>query len=222
MEHNIGVGAIVGLATASSFYIYNSKKLNSVQKTILLICVLFPPAQWLGILIVVAYNKNKENNSVEKIIEREIELKSSNLNLQVESLKDLREKEILTEEEYNQKISKIENEKNEENLKNSQDYKQLKSLFENGILTKDEFEAKVIILTNIEEEKRTNEFRIIDGFSEGLALVINSDLDYGYINESGKVIINFKFEHAENFINGVAKVRYNGKFKNINKKGEFL
>ncbi len=77
MEHNIGVGAIVGLATASSFYIYNSKKLNSVQKTILLICVLFPPAQWLGILIVVAYNKNKENNSVEKIIEREIELKSS-------------------------------------------------------------------------------------------------------------------------------------------------
>ena len=61
MEHNIGVGAIVGLVTASSIYIYNSTKFNSIQRTILLICVLFPPAQWVGILIVLAYNKQIEN-----------------------------------------------------------------------------------------------------------------------------------------------------------------
>ncbi len=222
MEHNIGVGAIVGLVTASSIYIYNSTKFNSIQRTILLICVLFPPAQWVGILIVLAYNKQIENNSVEKILEKKIEQKTNTLNSQVESLKDLKEKGILTEEEYIQKVNRIEQEKKEENLKNSQEYKQLKSLYENGILTKVEFESKVELLNNNKEEERTEEYRIIDGFSEGLALVINSDLDYGYIDESGKLIISFKFEHAENFINGIAKVRFNGKFENINKKGEFL
>lgn len=130
MEHNIGVGAIVGLATASSFYIYKSEKLSSVQKTILLICVIFPPAQWLGILIVLAYNNFIENNSVEKITERKIENKINTLNSQVKSLKDLKEKGILTNEEYNQKVEKLEAEKVEQDLKNSIEYRQLKSLLD--------------------------------------------------------------------------------------------
>ena len=89
-------------------------------------------------------------------------------------------------------------------------------------MTKEEFKSKVKIINIQIKEKITDDFRIIDGFSEGLALAINSDLDYGFIDENREIIINFKFEHAENFIDGVAKVRYNGEFKNINKKGKFI
>ena len=169
MEHNIGVGAIVGLATASSFYIYKSEKFSSVQKTILLICVIFPPAQWLGILIVLAYNNFIENNSVEKTTERKIENKINTLNSQVESLKDLKEKGILTNEEYNQKVEKIEAEKAEQDLKNSTEYKQLKSLFDSGVLTKEEFESKIVKINNIINKQL--EDKIIDTYNYNATLI---------------------------------------------------
>ena len=169
MEHNIGVGAIVGLATASSFYIYKSEKFSSIQKTILLICVIFPPAQWLGILIVLAYNNFIENNSVEKIAERKNENKINTLNSQVESLKDLKEKGILTSEEYNQKVEKIEAEKAEQDLKNSTEYKQLKSLFDSGVLTKEEFESKIVKINNIINKQL--EDKVIDTYNYNATLI---------------------------------------------------
>ena len=169
MEHNIGVGAIVGLATASSFYIYKSEKFSSIQKTILLICVIFPPAQWLGILIVLAYNNFIENNSVEKIAEIKNENKINTLNSQVESLKDLKEKGILTNEEYNQKVEKIEAEKAEQDLKNSTEYKQLKSLFDSGVLTKEEFESKIVKINNIINKQL--EDKIIDTYNYNVTLI---------------------------------------------------
>ena len=153
MEHNIGVGVIIGLVTASSFYIYNSNKFNSTQKTILLICILFPPAQWLGILIVLAYNSYKVNNSVEKVTERKVEEVKINLDNSISSLKDLRDKGILTDEEYKTKVEKIEAEKEEQILKSSSEYKQLKSLLDNGILTKEEFENKIMFIQHISENE---------------------------------------------------------------------
>ena len=169
MEHNIGVGAIVGLATASSFYIYKSEKFSSVQKTILLICVIFPPAQWLGILIVLAYNNFIENNSVEKIAEIKNENKINTLNSQVESLKDLKEKGILTSEEYNQKVEKIEAEKAEQDLKNSTEYKQLKSLLDSGVLTKEEFESKIVKINTIINKQSEN--KTIDTYDYNATLI---------------------------------------------------
>ena len=73
MENNIGVGLIVGLVIASSLYVWNSKDFTKEQKIFLLVCIIFPPSQWVFILIILAYNKNKENNSEEKIFERKIE-----------------------------------------------------------------------------------------------------------------------------------------------------
>ena len=169
MEHNIGVGVIVGLATASSFYIYKSEKISSIQKTILLICVIFPPAQWLGILIVLAYNNYIENNSVEKIAERRNENKINTLNSQVESLKNLKEKGILTSEEYNQKVEKLEAEKAEQELKNSTEYKQLKSLLDSGVLTKEEFESKIVKINNIINKQL--EDKIIDTYNYNVTLI---------------------------------------------------
>ena len=145
MESNIGVGVIVGLALTSSIYVWNNDKFSSVQKTILLICIIFPPAQWLGILLVSMYNSNTENKTPERKAEKKLDSTISNLT-------ELKEKGILTEEEYKTKVDKIEVEKTEQNLKNSLEYKQLKSLFDNGILTKEEFESKIQLLQNVSEK----------------------------------------------------------------------
>ena len=146
MEHSIGVGAIVGLTFASSIYVWNNDRFNSTQKTLLLICIIFPPAQWLGILIVSIYNSNVESNTPERKIEKKLDSTISNLT-------ELKEKGILTEEEYKTKVGKIALEKTEQNLKNSLEYKQLKSLFENGILTKEEFENKIRLLQSVSEKE---------------------------------------------------------------------
>lgn len=136
MEHNILVGGIVGLALASSIYIWNNEKFNTTQRTVLLIFILFPPAQWIGILIVLIYNSNIENNTPERKIEKKLDSTISNLT-------DLKNKGILTDTEYKNKVEKINIEKSEQNLKGFLEYKQLKSLLDNGILTKEEFESKV-------------------------------------------------------------------------------
>ncbi|RTY92995.1 hypothetical protein EKM01_02495 [Flavobacterium sp. RSP46] len=153
MEHNVGVGAIVGLVLASSIYVWNNEKFSRVQKTILLIFFIFPPAQWVGILVVLAYNSYKVNNSTEKITERKVEQVKINLDNSISSLKDLKDKGILTDEEYKTKVKKIDAEKTEQNLKKSLEYKQLKSLFDSGILTKEEFENKVKLIKTVSIKK---------------------------------------------------------------------
>lgn len=155
MEHSVGVGAIVGLTFASSLYVWNNDSFSKEQKTVLIICFIFPPAQWVGILIVLAYNNNKVNNSSEKINERKVEQVKTNLDSSISSLTELREKGILTEAEYYEKTAKIKTEKAQQELKNSKEYKQLKSLFDSGVLTKEEFENKIKLLLNI-PEKKTN------------------------------------------------------------------
>jgi hypothetical protein len=141
MEHNIVVGGIVGLALASSIFVLNSINFSKVQKTGLLICIIFPPAQWLGILLVMAYNSNRDNNTIERKTEKK-------LNSSISNLIELKEKRIITEDEYKTKVEKIENEKSEQFLKNSKEYKQLKSLFDAEVLTKSEFESKIQLLQN--------------------------------------------------------------------------
>lgn len=150
MEHSIGTGLIVGIVTASSLYVWNSESFTKPQKTALLICAILPPAQWVGILVVLVYNYFIESNSVEKITERKVEQKTNNLNTQIENIRDLKNKGILTEEEFKSKVEKIEAEKTEQKLKSSTEYKQLKSLLDSGILSKEEFGKKVVLLYNSE------------------------------------------------------------------------
>lgn len=45
MDEGIGVGLIIGAVTSSSIYIWNSEHFTKSQKTFLLICIIFPPAQ---------------------------------------------------------------------------------------------------------------------------------------------------------------------------------
>lgn len=158
MDKNIGVGAIVGLVTASSLYVWNSESFTKNQKIFLLCCVFFFPLQWIGILVILAYNNYKINNTEEKITERKTYEVKSQLNSSISNLTDLKDKGILTDEEYKEKVGKIESEKTEQDLKNSTEYKQLKSLYNSDVLTKDEFEDKIEILKNkyFEDKKESN------------------------------------------------------------------
>lgn len=161
MEQSIGVGAVVGLITASSLYVWNSDEFTKEQKTFLLIAMVFAPVQWIGVLVIKYYNKHKFENTPERKTEKKLDSTISNLT-------ELKEKGILTEVEYNTKVEKIENEKEEQTIKNSLEYKQLKSLFDGGILTKEEFESKIQLLQKVSyKEVDTKEIsKILDSVNK--------------------------------------------------------
>ena len=56
------------------------------------------------------------------------------------------------------------------------------------------------------------------GFFEGLARVM-VDQKIGYIDSTGKMVIQPQFTYGGNFVNGLARVKVNGKMGFINKKG---
>jgi hypothetical protein len=140
------IGAITGLLISTSLYVWNSKNFTKEQRILLLICIVFPPAQWIGIIIILIYNNYKLENTPEKLSEKKVIEKKIELNTTIDNLLELKEKGILTSDEYYEKVDKIESQKIEVQIKNSSEYKQLKNLFENNILTADEFENKIKLL----------------------------------------------------------------------------
>lgn len=146
MDERIGIGLIVGLMTATSLYVYNSDEFSKVEKIVLLIFIVFPPLQWVSILILLGVKYYKEQNSKENLIVKNIQKQTDNYEVQIISLKELKDDEIITEEEFNQKVKILENSKLESQITLSEDYKKLKNLYDDGILTKEEFENKINIL----------------------------------------------------------------------------
>ncbi|OBX18064.1 MULTISPECIES: SHOCT domain-containing protein [Bizionia] len=137
MDERILIGAIVGLGTVSSIYIWKSENFSKAQKTILLVCILFLPLQWVLAIIMHFYNKKsdfiigyKQNNNIKSI----------------DKLKQLKDAEILSEEEYEDKIKTIENENKLYDVKKTNEYKSLINLNKQGILSNDEFDEKVELL----------------------------------------------------------------------------
>lgn len=193
MEHSIGVGAIIGLITATSIYVWQSKSFTQTQKTILLICIVFAPLQWLGIIVFSIYNKMQLENSPERVAEKKSEAVKIKLNSTIENLKDLKEKGILSEDEYKQKTQKIKAEKAEQDLKNSTEYKQLKSLLDSGVLTNEEFESKVDLL---KQKEKTNTYNNVD---EESMLEINSEINKKYLEA-------YKEESEENNSNSWSNI----------------
>ena len=76
-------------------------------------------------------------------VEKRVGQVKNNLDNSISNLKELKDKGILTDEEYREKVQRINTEKIEQNLKSSVEYSQLKSLLDAGVLTKREFEEKV-------------------------------------------------------------------------------
>ena len=129
----------------------------------------------------------------------------------IDNLKDLKEKGILTEEEYNQKANKIEAEKAEQKLKSSTEYKQLKSLLDSGILSQEEFGKKVVLLYNTEvtlKDKLEN---------KPLIQKIPKIIQVSFTTDKGKIEIELSNPHntpepgKKAFKNG--KIAPDGKYK---------
>ncbi len=106
---------------------------------------------------------------------------------------ELKQKGILTEEEYKTKIGKIEAEKIEQDLKNSKEYQQLKSLYDSGILTKEEFDNKVDKinkLMNKPPEKNT-----IETYDFDITLINNESKTVSSVNRF--IIENHKYNRVK-------------------------
>lgn len=98
------------------------------------------------------------DNSIERIIEHE----RKNIKNSISNLSNLKNKGIITEEEFKRKVEKLRNAKNEQDVKNSAEYKQLKNLYEIGVLTKGEFENKVQLIQNISNNKSSAQIEASD------------------------------------------------------------
>lgn len=231
MDKNIGVGLIVGLTIATSIFAYDSAKFSKIQKTFLLICIVFPPLQWILILVFLGINNYKQNNSPENKNTKRIQVETDSYDDKINSLRELKEKEILTEDEYNDKVKNLKNLKFESEIKLSDDYKKLKSLFDDGILTKEEFEDKIVILKTKfhskdkfgnRKKKLDNEpdFTVTEEISEGFYVIMDNDMNYGFADMSYKKVIDTIYEFANSFKEGLALVRLNNQFGFIDKNGK--
>jgi uncharacterized membrane protein len=132
-------GLIIGIMTSWFFYVINSNKFNTIQKTILCITTPFLPLSL--ILAIIFYFSNKSNvfkNEQEKTI-----IKKSQ---KEEALKDLYNKGILSKEEFELKSDKLNKDNIEEIIKFSAEFKNLKKLFDSKILTEKEFTEKTELL----------------------------------------------------------------------------
>lgn len=82
-------------------------------------------------------------------------------------------------------------------------------------------EQKDIYSSNLDESDEV-EYDYVSGFFEGLAVAwFDSDKE-GYINEDGEIVIEFQFEDASVFSEGLAAVKVGDKWGYINKKGEII
>lgn len=148
MDKDIGVGIIVGLTVASTLFVYNRDFFTKSQKVYLYFCIIFPPLQWVSIIVISFYNAYQVTISPEFIEKEKRQNEKENVVKQLKNLKDLRSKEILTREEFNEKVIAVKRSNVERELMASEEYKKLKELLDNDILSQTEFENKVEILKN--------------------------------------------------------------------------
>ena len=156
MENNTGIGILVALTFTSTVFVINTEYYTKNQKVILYLLFLFPPAQWILGTILLLWNKQNTNTigfSVDKS------------NKQIDELKKLRTKGVLTEDEYESKVKIIIEKQELDNFTKSAEYKSLEKLKDSGILTKNEFKEKSELLKNSflkggekSEETRKNNF----------------------------------------------------------------
>lgn len=97
--------------------------------------------------------------------------------------------------------------------------------FSDGMAGVETFENNNIFIDTTGKEMVPEvEISIANKFSEGLARVSIGKKEnerYGFIDKTGKVVIDLIYENCEKFFNGLAKVKKDGKSGYINTNGEF-
>jgi len=102
---------------------------------------------------------------------------------------------------------------------NSKIIEGLRKHFEEIFKIKAENDTKKFIeevLSQLEDEQN---IKIVSAFKDDIALVMDSQINFGYINSDYDFIVNPKFQFAEEFCEGLALVRLNDKFGYIDTKG---
>ncbi len=149
MDTEIGVGLIIGAVTGSSIYIWNSENFTKSQKTFLLICIIFPPAQWVLAILMYFFNKNSSlekpnllRPSTNRSHQNQNKQRNFSTNEQKQSLQILKDKGVLTESEYQEKLKIIDEQIIIEKIHKSTEYQNLKKVYESDLLTKEQFDEK--------------------------------------------------------------------------------
>jgi uncharacterized membrane protein len=128
MDNKIIIGLLVGLTIASTSFIWKSDKFNKTLKIILTLLTAFPPLQWVIILLVLFFKSFDTFNS-----DSENKLKTSKAS--INDLIDLKNKGFISENEFKQKVEKLEADTIDLKIKQSDEYKKLKGLLDSKILT---------------------------------------------------------------------------------------
>ena len=143
------------------------------------------------------------------------------------SLSQLKEKGLLTNREYEEKLEKLIGSTAQIDIEKTEDYKQLKNLYEGSILSKKEFEEKVEILkSKFKEQYSKNGYYSSPGiyqigeFVEATSRIWDEDLNYGFINEQNEIVIEPKYNLAEDFSEGLSVVMKHRRYELTNKNGE--
>ncbi len=107
-----------------------------------------------GALLLYNYGKEQFDYFLEKRKENQINKEKEKIDNQpinrnlksIETLEELKESGLLTENEYDEKVQKLKGKIQLEQIKDTAEYQKLKDLFDKGILSIDEFESKVKLL----------------------------------------------------------------------------
>lgn len=146
MDNRIIMGMIVGLVGSLTFattkYVRNSHKFNKTLKWILTLLAVIPPVQWAVILLVLIFKSFDAFNS-----ESENKLRTSKAS--INDLIDLKNKGFISENEFKQKVEKLEADKIDLKIKQSDEYRKLKGLLDSKVLTEEEFNSKVRMLYGV-------------------------------------------------------------------------
>lgn len=146
MDNRIIMGMLVGLIGSLTFattnYVRKSHKFNKTLKWILTFLAVIPPVQWVIILLVLFFKSFDTFNS-----ESENKLRTSKAS--INDLIDLKNKGFISENEFKQKVEKLEADKIDLKIKQSDEYRKLKGLLESKVLTEEEFNSKVRMLYGV-------------------------------------------------------------------------
>ena len=183
----------------------------------------------IALFSVYKYIKNYKANEAQKVLikVRDVENnQTKDFDTKAENLKSLRDSHVLSESEYKNKIDKINEEQLDNQRTKSEEYIRLKALYTDGVFNKEEFESKVKTIKNKLSEKlkdnpnKEKSFRVAGDLKYGLAMAINEDLNYGFVDENDNIIIDFNYQFARDFKDNIALIKRNNSFGFINTNGE--
>jgi len=182
----------------------------------------------VGLVYSTQYKRIKEDKKKNKIYYEERKLKED-LQDKIQKLKNLRDKDILSESEYLAKINDIKKTEIELQVQKTEEYKELQYLYQSGVLIEKELESKLNKLRkqynkqgleHLTHNSEKPNYAFAGSHKDGLAKIRNQDLNYGFVDRSGNIVIDMKYEFAEDFSEELAVVRLNGKFGFVDRTGK--